>query len=59
VSLCLHKNLKNSDQKLMCNVVGICPMVNARSGMKLVTFDLESYFCTFSTQPIYILNGLT
>jgi len=32
-------------------------MVNARSGWKLVTFDLESYFRTFSIQAI--LNGLT
>jgi len=38
-----------------CNLVGICPTVNARSGSKMVTFDLEleSYFRTFSSQAIY------
>jgi len=31
-----------------CNLVGICPTVNTRSGYKLVTFDLERYFGIFS-----------
>jgi len=31
-----------------CNLLGICPMVNARSDLKSVTFDLESYFRIFS-----------
>jgi len=31
--------------KSRCNLVGICPTVNARSGWKLVTF--ESYFRIF------------
>jgi len=36
-----------------CNLVGICHIVNARSDWKLETFDLGSYFCTFSIQAIY------
>jgi len=34
------------------NFVGICPMVNARSGCKLVTFDLETYFRILSIQAL-------
>jgi len=36
-----------------CNLVGICPIVNARNVWKLATFDLEIYFRTFSIQAIY------
>jgi len=38
-------------RKLIINwysLVGICPMVNARSDSKLVTFNLEGYYCTFT-----------
>jgi len=40
LSVCLHKISKTIDQKL-CNLVGICCSVNAGSGWKLVTFDLD------------------
>jgi len=44
-SVCL---VCKKSQKLLggngCNLVGVCLMVNARSGLKLVTFDLDSYF---------------
>jgi len=30
-----------------CKLVGICPMVSARSGWKLVTFDLDLWTCYF------------
>jgi len=45
--LCVHLCvcLSTKSQKLLirnrCNLVGICPMVNARSDWKLVTFDLD------------------
>jgi len=46
--VCPPKISKTTDQN-WCNFVGICPIVNARSGWKLVTFDLdlESYFRIF------------
>jgi len=47
---CFWRRIKS--RKLLvgniCNLVGICPMGNARSGYKLVTFDFESYFRTLS-----------
>jgi len=46
LSVCLSVNTKS--RKLLignwCNLVRICPMVNARSDWKLVTFDLERHF---------------
>jgi len=50
--VCSHKVSKSTDRN-WCSLVGICPMVNARSGWWLVTFDLESYFCIFLIQGIY------
>jgi len=66
VSVCPHKSrillVGNS-----WNLVGLCPMVNARSGWKLVTFDLGlwpwelfSYFFIYYTyhSPLEVLNAL-
>jgi len=41
-------------------LVGTCLTVNARSGWKLVTFDLdlESYFRIFQLR-LYLSNGFT
>jgi len=39
-SVCPHKISKNTHQN-RCNSVSIRPMVNARSGWKLVTFDFK------------------
>jgi len=42
-SVCV--SFRTKSQKLLignwCNLVGMCPMVNARSGWKLVTFDRD------------------
>jgi len=46
-SLCesVRLSVRTKSQKLLiinrCNLVGMCPMVNARSASKLVTFDLD------------------
>jgi len=40
--VCLFaQNLKKLPISNQCNLVGICPTVNARSVWKLVTFDLD------------------
>jgi len=53
--VCLRKNSKTTDQKLM-NLVGIWTMVNTRSGWKLVTFDLdlESYSPTYPSYNFWM-----
>jgi len=52
--VCATVSVRTKCRKLLirnwCNFVEICPMVNAGSDLKLVTFDLESYFLTFSIQ---------
>jgi len=60
LSLSVHLSVCRKSRKLVirnwCNLVGICPMVNIRSGSKLVTFDLElfSYFFVFLQFRLYI-----
>jgi len=62
----VYVSVRTISRKLLirnwCNLVGTCPTENARSGWKLVTFDLESYFRTFSIKAIYFewldLSGL-
>jgi len=65
-SVCV--SVRTKSRKLLirnwCNLVGVCPMVNARSGWKLVTFDLElfSYFFhlpCISHLPLGVSNALT
>jgi len=59
--LCVCASVRTKSQKLIirnwCNLVGMCPMVNARSGSKLVTFDFDLWpwelFSNFSMQGIY------
>jgi len=61
VRVCVCVSVRTKFQKLLygnrCNLVGICPVVNAWSGWKLVTFDLdfdlESYFRIFWIQAIH------
>jgi len=66
-SVCVFLFLCTKSRKLLlgywCNLVEICPMVNARSDWKLVAFDLglwiESYFRIFLIHVLYLLNGFT
>jgi len=59
LSLCasVRLSVRTKCQKLLirswCNLVGIWTAVSAGSGCKLVTFDHESCFRTFSIQAIY------
>jgi len=48
-SVCLSLRTKSRKPLIRnwCNLLGICPVVNARGVWKLVTFDLESYFRTY------------
>jgi len=45
VCLCVRLSVRTKSRKLLirnwCNLVEICPMVNARGGSKLVTFDFD------------------
>jgi len=56
-SVCL--SVRTKSQKLLfgncCNLVGICPMVNAGYRWKLVAFHLQSYFGIFVIQAIPFL----
>jgi len=60
LSVCICLSVRTKSRKLLvrnlCNLVRICPMVNAKSGWKLVTLDfdldLDSYFRIFLIQAI-------
>jgi len=53
-SVSVHTKSRKLLIRNWCNLVGICPMVSARSGWKLMTFDLdlwpwELFSCYFSS----------